>query len=98
MPQALRQEFDDHTLHQQAEETVETRPKFQTYQAHEEQVAVQFEELAFFVQLFAFSILTVVFSFLLLANQVNALLAVPLAMLLSTGLVVGARSLIYKLF
>lgn len=94
MSQALRKTYDQPHLDSVSEQA----PKFQAYTDHQEEQAVEFEELAFFVQLFAFCILTVALSFLLLVNQVLAILAVPLAMLVGAGLVVAVRTLIFKFF
>lgn len=94
MPQALRKTYDQPHL----EQVVEQSPKFQAYTDHQEEQAVQFGELIFFAQLFAFSILTVALSFLLLVNNVLAILAVPLAMVMGAGLVVAARTLMFKFF
>lgn len=93
MSQALKQQFDAPRLQQEADAT----PKFQAYQAPKEEQTIQFEELFFFAQLSAFCVLTVALSFFLLASKVLALLAVPVAMLLGAGLVVGIRTLITRL-
>lgn len=92
MAQVLRKEYDQPHL----EPVQEQSPKFQTYVAPKEEQEVQFEELLFFAQLFAFCILTVVLSFLLMANHVLAIIAVPLSMVLGAGLVVAVRNFITK--
>lgn len=97
MSQALKQTIDSSQLDQSAQ-PVDTTPKFQAYQAQEAEQSVQFKELLFFAQLFSFCVLTVILAFLFLANQVMAILAVPLAISLSACLLLGTRKLLSNFF
>lgn len=92
MASPLKQVYDYDLNQQPVQETA----KFKVFEGLNSQ-DVDFQELAFFIQLSSFCVLTVMLSFFLLASQLSAFLALPLAVGASLLVVYGIKEFIIRL-
>lgn len=73
----------------------EVTPKYQAYQAPNSQSS-KLQELLFFTQITGFCIATIISCLILLSLSLQPLIAFPLSMMLSFGLLTGIKFYLYQ--